>query len=95
MRKDYHIHPSVLLVPEKFEMFVQSAIDRNIEEICITDHMPLSISKTSDRIPSGMVSKYCSCVRELAEKYAHKLSIKCKEHYRSNNKSKYCSYENL
>ena len=77
MRKDYHIHQKVVLVPEKFELFVKTALDKNIKEICITDHMPLSVSKTSDRIPDGMVGKYCSLVRELAKKYEDKICIRC------------------
>ena len=77
MRKDYHIHPSILKQPEQFELFVENALQRNIKEICITDHMPLSISPVSDRIPQGLVGEYCRVVREAAKKYEEVISIKC------------------
>lgn len=77
MRKDYHMHPSVLVSPDKMEMFIQHALRLNIEEICITDHMPLSLSNAGDRIPRGMVGKYCRAVREFAQKYEGRIRIKC------------------
>ena len=77
MRKDYHIHPQVILAPEAMERFIKSALDKNIEEICVTDHMPLSISSASDRITHGKVREYCRIVREMAKKYENKIRIKC------------------
>ena len=77
MRRDYHIHPTVLQTPERFDEFVSAALAKNIKEICVTDHMPLSISKASDRIPHGCVKKYCERVRELAKKYEGTIDIKC------------------
>ena len=77
MRRDYHIHPTVLQTPERFDEFVSAALAKNIKEICVTDHMPLSISKASDRIPHGCVRKYCDTVRELAKKYEGTIEIKC------------------
>lgn len=77
MRKDHHIHPTVLQTPERFEEFVNAALAKDIREICVTDHMPLSISKASDRIPRGCVKKYCESVRELAKKYDGTIGIKC------------------
>lgn len=67
MRKDYHIHPTILRKPEQFALFVENALSKNIEEICVTDHMPLSISNASDRIPKGMVGDYCRAVQEMAK----------------------------
>ena len=77
MRKDHHIHPTVLQTPERFREFVDVALSKNIKEICVTDHMPLSISKASDRIPHGYVKEYCKAVRELAKKYEGIIGIKC------------------
>ncbi len=77
MRKDYHMHPTALVAPERMESFVQCAVSKNIEEICVTDHMPLSISNAADRIPRGMVGQYCRKVREIAKQYEDKIRIKC------------------
>ena len=77
MRKDYHMHPAVLARPELFPEFVEQAKIKGIQEICITDHMPLSISAAKDRIYSGKVGEYCLFVREVAEKYKDEISIKC------------------
>ena len=77
MRKDYHMHPTVLQKPEKFELFAQQALERGIGEICVTDHMPLSVSSASDRIPKGEVAAYCRRVREIAKRYEGVLTVKC------------------
>ena len=77
MRKDYHMHPMVIQAPERFDEFVQSALRKNIGEICITDHMPLSLSDAPDRIPSGSVGEYCARVRELAKRYEGTIKIRC------------------
>ena len=77
MIKDYHIHAQILQHPETFTDFVNVAIANNIEEICITDHMPLVGSNAADRIPNGKVKEYCHRVREMQEKYADKISILC------------------
>ena len=77
MRKDYHMHPKVIQNPERVEEFVRQAVSKNIMEICITDHMPLSISSASDRLPKGTVKEYCKRVREFAKRYEGILSIKC------------------
>ncbi len=77
MRKDYHIHPTVLATPERFSLFVQEALRKNIGEICVTDHMPLSISHAKDRLQKGTVRQYCTRVRELAAEYKDVLLIKC------------------
>lgn len=77
MRKDYHLHPMVLQCPERFDDFVQSALRQDIGEICITDHMPLSLSNAPDRIPRGCVREYCSRVRELAKRYEGTVKIRC------------------
>ena len=77
MRKDYHMHPTVLKTPERFELFVKEALRKNIGEICVTDHMPLSLSHAKDRLERGRVRDYCARVRELAEAYADCISIKC------------------
>jgi len=77
MIKDYHIHPQILQYPERFRAFADAAAENGVEEICITDHMPLLGSRAGDRIPSGRVSEYCRLVRRTAEEYQHCLSIKC------------------
>ena len=77
MRKDYHIHPTILRNPDQFALFVESALSKNIKEICVTDHMPLSVSNASDRIAQGSVGAYCRAVRETAKKYEGVISIKC------------------
>lgn len=76
MIKDYHMHPAVLQNPEQFDLFVQKALAEGIEEICITDHMPLSCSIAKDRIPHGKIKEYCTTVRRLAEQYRNEISIK-------------------
>ena len=77
MRKDYHMHPMVIQAPDRFDEFVQSALRKNIGEICVTDHMPLSLSDAPDRIPDGSVRQYCARVREFAKKYEGVIRIKC------------------
>ena len=77
MRKDYHLHPMVLQCPERLDWFVERAKQKNIGEICVTDHMPLSLSNAPDRIPSGQVREYCARVRELAKRYEGTIKIRC------------------
>ena len=77
MRKDYHLHPNIMKHPEQFSAFVRAAADAGIGEICVTDHMPLSISMASDRIPHGRVKEYCQTVRELSKRHEGILSVKC------------------
>ncbi len=76
MKKDYHIHAMVVQDPKRAEQFVERAIALGFGEICITDHMPLSISDASDRIPHGRVKDYCDGVRALARKYEDRISVK-------------------
>lgn len=77
MRKDYHMHPTVVQSPERFERFARQAVQKNIGRICVTDHMPLSFSRQSDRIPQGAVGKYCARVRRFSEEYKGVLNVKC------------------
>ena len=77
MKKDYHMHPQVLTKPELFPEFARVAMEKGIEEICITDHMPLSTSKAKDRLLPGTVGEYCRRVRELEKEYEGKLRIRC------------------
>ncbi len=76
MKKDYHMHPTVVQNPERFDRFAEIAIERGIEEVCITDHMPLIDSVQKDRIPHGKVEEYCETVHKIQEKYEGKLSVK-------------------
>ena len=76
MIKDYHMHPMVVQKPEQFDLFVQKAIAEDVEEICITDHMPLLCSHAKDRIPHGKVKEYCASVRRFARQYEDQISIK-------------------
>ncbi|MBR3837177.1 MAG: histidinol-phosphatase HisJ family protein [Clostridia bacterium] len=75
--KDYHTHPQILQLPHRFPEFVETALKKGVDEICITDHMPLSCSKAKDRIPQGRVGEYCERVQELKEAYKGKIRIKC------------------
>jgi histidinol-phosphatase (PHP family) len=77
MRKDYHLHPSLVSAPQNFDAFAWKAIERGFQEICITDHMPTSCSTASDRIKAGRVSDYCQAVKELSRQYEGQLRIKC------------------
>lgn len=76
MKKDYHMHPAVVLNPKRFDAFARRALELGIEEICVTDHMPLSTSRAGDRIPAGRVEEYCKTVRRLGERYAGRISVK-------------------
>ena len=76
MIKDYHMHPTIVQDRERFHAFAGKAIEEGIEEICVTDHMPLSVSNAADRIPAGRVEDYCRTVRELAREYEGRLSVK-------------------
>lgn len=76
MRKDYHVHPMVSQKPEQFDLFVQKAIEEGLDEICVTDHMPLLCSNAKDRIPRGKVKEYCASVKSFAEQYKDSISIK-------------------
>ena len=75
--QDYHIHAQIFQEHVDSEMFIRSAIEKNMDEICITDHMPFSYSSAADRIPTGRVKEYCSRVRDLARKYEDRITIKC------------------
>ncbi|MBR7165743.1 MAG: histidinol-phosphatase HisJ family protein, partial [Clostridia bacterium] len=75
--KDYHTHPQILKQPQLFGDFVEIALKKGVDEICITDHMPLSCSKAKDRIPAGCVAEYCQKAQELKEAYKGKIRIKC------------------
>lgn len=77
MKKDYHLHPRILNETEPFEAFVHAAKVKGIKEICVTDHMPLSVSNASDRIPKGQIKEYCRRVREIAKRFEDSLSVKC------------------
>ena len=76
-KHDYHMHPQLLTRPGDWaDRFVQKAISEGIEEICFTDHMPLSMSDQKDRIPRGSVSEYCAKAAEYADKYKDEIRIK-------------------
>ena len=77
MRRDYHMHPTVVQDPARFDRFAEAALAKGIGEVCITDHMPLSISDAADRIPAGRVGEYCRRVRELADRWAGRLTVRC------------------
>jgi len=76
MKKDYHMHPTVVQDPERFDRFAATAIERGIDEVCITDHMPLIDNTSKDRIPHGKIEEYCEKVHEIQEKYKGRLSVK-------------------
>ena len=76
MKKDFHIHAKVLCGGD-VDAFISTAVEKGFEQICITDHMPLSISNAADRIPKGKVKEYCAAVREISKRYEDKIDIKC------------------
>ena len=76
MIKDYHIHPQIIQNPSNFDSFVKTALKNGVQEICITDHMPLIGSSAGDRIPHGAVNEYCEKARSFAEKYKSIISVK-------------------
>ena len=77
MRKDYHMHPTVVQDPARFDAFAEAALQKGIGEVCITDHMPLSVSDAADRITRGCVGEYCRRVHELADRWAGRLTVRC------------------
>lgn len=77
MRRDFHTHPTVIQTPERFNLFIEQALNKGISEICVTDHMPLSISNAKDRIPAGRVGDYYRAVRELSKQYEGIIKINC------------------
>ena len=76
MVRDYHMHPQIITKPELFAQFVETARKNGIEEICITDHMPLIGSSLKDRLPAGSVREYCETAKRLKEQYRDVLSVK-------------------
>ena len=56
--RDYHMHPQIITKPELFAQFVETARKNGIEEICITDHMPLIGSSLKDRLPADHKENY-------------------------------------
>ena len=76
MVRDYHIHSQILQQEELFSVFAETAVKNGIQEICVTDHMPLTGRRDSDRIPQGKVAEYCEKVRKLAESWRGRLSVK-------------------
>ncbi len=79
MKKDYHVHPMIMKKSlGNFEQFVQKEVSEGVDEICITDHMPLKrFDGNEDRIPLGKVKEYCELVQKLREDYRGVISIKC------------------
>lgn len=77
MKKDYHMHPTVFkCTDEEFDLYVKKALSLGIEEIGISDHMPLSCAPASDRIPDGMIELYKERAFRFKEKYKDIISIK-------------------
>ncbi len=75
-RRDGHTHPNLLKVPGQAEEFLRYAIERRLDEIVFTDHMPYSVTgDEGDRIPAGDVARYCREVKQLAEKYSSEIRI--------------------
>lgn len=74
---DYHMHPNLMNVPENGRMFIESAIEAGLKEICFTDHAPLSRFPLKDRVPFGEARRYCYAVRELADEYKDRITVKC------------------
>ncbi len=76
-KKDYHMHPNLLKMPQRGPQFIEAAIERGFEEICFTDHMPFTLTgDEKDRIPFGRVADYCREVRALGERYRDRIRLK-------------------
>lgn len=73
---DYHTHPNLTNEPHRADAFIESAINQGFDEICFTDHMPLSISDAGDRIKKGNIEKYCLAVKKKAKEYKGRIVIK-------------------
>lgn len=73
---DYHMHPNLTNNYKAADAFIEKAISEGFEEICFTDHMPLSISDAGDRIKKGMIKKYYKAVKEKAKEYEGRIIIK-------------------
>ena len=77
MRKDYHTHPQLMRVPDRIDRYAARAQELNIGALCITDHMPLSISSAADRIPKGQVGEYIRRVNDARERFDGVVDIRC------------------
>lgn len=78
MKKDYHLHPFVHSRPGMLDSFIQRAMELGFDEICITDHMPVpQYTGFPDRIPVGGLALYAEKVREAAQRYSGRISVKC------------------
>ena len=77
LKYDYHTHPNLMNVPENGKQFIESAIGAGLKEICFTDHAPLSKFLLKDRMPFGEARRYCDTVRELADEYKDRITVKC------------------
>ena len=77
MKKDGHLHPFVLMRPGMLDRFIQRAITLGFDEICITDHMPIPGCSVPDRIPDGALRQYTETIREAAERYQGRISVRC------------------
>ena len=76
MHRDFHTHPQILQQPAFFRAFAETAIQNGVQELCVTDHMPLKGRCDGDRIPFERVGEYCDAVHALAEEYRGKLTVK-------------------
>ena len=77
IKRDFHMHPNILKVPEQADLFINRAIELGFNEICFTDHMPFSVTGDEvDRIPFGKVKEYCERVKRKAEEYQGQIIIK-------------------
>ncbi|MBR2615242.1 MAG: PHP domain-containing protein [Clostridia bacterium] len=71
------MHPQILTRPEAWRDFLERAIHLGIDEVCFTDHMPLSLSRAKDRMPAGSVREYCRRVRKIGAEYADRITVLC------------------
>lgn len=77
MNCDMHMHPNFINHPENFDIFVQKAIEKGMETICITEHMPLLHDTMHDRLPHNSVARYCEEVKRRSSPYAGRIRILC------------------
>jgi len=77
VKRDMHIHPFIMTMPERLPAFIERAIELGFEEICMTDHMPLLPYLEYDRLREGQVETYAAIVRRASEQYADRIRIRC------------------
>ena len=75
---DYHLHSN--FSPDSTETLddiAKTAIERGLQEICITDHLEYAVSSHWPKDDLIDFAEYKKAIDIVRDKYAHKLTIKC------------------